>query len=94
MEDFKLGLGDEVQDKVTGFTGIVRGRTQYYLTGCNTYGIQNTKLGKDGNPREWKWFDEDQLKLKKSKKITLTNSTEATKRGGPNSKDQYSHCKS
>lgn len=70
MTEFKINLGSEVKDKITGFKGVVRARTQY-LTGCNVYGCQNPKLDDKGNPQEWKWFDEDQLKLVKDRKVVI-----------------------
>lgn len=57
---FKLALGQEVKDKVTGYTGVIVCRTEY-LTGCNRYSVQSRKLDKDSLPADWKAFDEDQL---------------------------------
>ena len=54
MKDFTMNLGSEVKDKITGFKGIIRGRSQY-LTGCNTYGVQHPKL-KDNKPADWLCF--------------------------------------
>jgi hypothetical protein len=92
-ECFKFNLGSEVKDKITGFKGIIRGRTQY-LTGCNTYGIQSSKLNKEGIPYDWRWFDEDTLTLIKDKKVVLyeedhVNKSAKKKVGGPLSQDQY-----
>ena len=56
----KFALGQEVKDIVTGYVGIVAGRTEY-LTGCNHYGLAARKLDKDGKPRNWEWFDESRL---------------------------------
>lgn len=93
MDEFIFNLGDEVKDKVTGFKGIVRARVQY-LTGCNTYGLQNPKLNKEGVPRDWKYFDEPQLTLVKAGKVTLhedkkTQPGPPRRKGGPLSLDQY-----
>lgn len=60
MNEFKFELGVEAKDLVTGFQGIIVARTQY-LTGCNRYGIQSQKLGKDGKPGDWQHFDEMML---------------------------------
>ena len=79
MTIFTFNLGSEVQDVITGYKGIVRGRSQY-LTGCNTYGVQAGKLDKDGNPKDWKWFDEDQLKLLKDKKVVIYTNEEIVAR--------------
>lgn len=102
--NFKFNLGDEVKTKVTGYKGIIRGRSDY-LTGCNTYGIQSQKLDKEGLPKKWQWFDEDELILVKTEKIKLidekrvefesterfaTVATEVPRRGGPLSSDKIS----
>jgi hypothetical protein len=71
MAEFKFELGEIVKDKVTGFSGVIRIRSQY-LTGCNTYGLQSQKLDKDSVPGNWQYFDEFLLeKIKGSKKIVL-----------------------
>lgn len=36
--EFKFELGERVADEVTGFQGIIIGRTQW-RTNCNTYGL-------------------------------------------------------
>jgi len=59
MQPFKFEVGEEVKDKVTGFTGIIVCRSQF-LTGCNGYSLQSKKL-KDNKPADWVAFDEDQL---------------------------------
>lgn len=55
----KIELGSVAKDKITGFKGVVMGRTEY-LTGCIQYGLQNQKLI-GGQIAEWKWFDEQRL---------------------------------
>lgn len=60
MDEFKFDVGQEVKDKVSGYQGIIMGRSQY-LTGCNRYSIQNRKLTKEGKPADWQTFDEDVL---------------------------------
>ena len=52
---------DEVTDIITGFTGIVVGKTEW-LNGCIRYGIQSKTL-KDGLPVDIQWFDSPQLVL-------------------------------
>jgi len=92
--EFRFNLGSEVKDKITKFKGIVRARNQY-LTGCNTYGVQAEGLDKDGVPKKWEWFDEEQLTLIKDKKVSYSYKkkikAERKKRtkGGPHSPDQY-----
>ncbi|KKN02600.1 hypothetical protein LCGC14_1116030 [marine sediment metagenome] len=72
MVDFKFEVGNKVKDLVTGFSGIIIGRTDW-LTGCNTYGVKSEKL-KDGLPMEAEWLDEIQLKeIGKGVKIEKKN---------------------
>lgn len=54
-----IKLGDRVKDLVTGFEGIVIGRTEW-LYGCTTLGVKSSEL-KDGKPIESLWFDEQSL---------------------------------
>ena len=56
----KVKLGDEVEDMVTGFTGIAVARSEY-LNGCMRLGVQGPLH--DGLPTEWQWFDEGQLHI-------------------------------
>ena len=72
MFEFKFKTGDEVKDRITGFSGVVMCRTQY-LTGCNRYSVMSKKL-EDKRPAEWIAFDEDQLiETGKIKKIKTRN---------------------
>jgi hypothetical protein len=87
MTEFIFELGDEVKDKITGFKGIVRSRTQF-LTGCNVYGVQSMKVKTGENPESWYHMDEGQMELVKSRKIVLEKNEEKSK-GGPHSHDQY-----
>jgi len=57
---FKFDIGTQLRDTVTGFEGVVMGRTQYH-TGCNHYGLLSRKLSKEGKPTDWLWFDESLL---------------------------------
>lgn len=61
MNEFKHGLGDRVQDVVTGLKGIVMTRAEH-VYGCNRYWVQPEEV-KDGKAVEGQWWDEDQLKL-------------------------------
>jgi|HubBroStandDraft_5_1064220.scaffolds.fasta_scaffold11891_10 hypothetical protein len=58
--DFKFALGAKVKDKVSGFSGLVIGRTQW-LYNCARYVVQPQELDKDGKPKASEGFDEDQL---------------------------------
>lgn len=51
-----IELGQEVQDKITGFRGIVTGRVDY-LTGCRQLLIA-PPLKSDGRMAESVWLDE------------------------------------
>ncbi len=61
-EIFKFKLGSEVEERITGYTGIIMGRSDY-LTGCVQYGILSPIFKKDGEPRDWIWYDESRIKL-------------------------------
>ncbi len=56
-----IGLGSKVKHIITGFEGIVTGRTEW-LTGCSTYGVRSASL-KDGLPSDAVWFDEVELEF-------------------------------
>jgi hypothetical protein len=58
---YKFGLGDRVRDRITGFVGIVVGRSNH-ISGCDTMGIQPEAL-KDGAPQEVRWFDDLRVDL-------------------------------
>ena len=74
--EFKFDTGDEVEDKVTGYKGMIIGRTQWH-SNCNTYGVKSHDL-KDGTPIGSVWFDEPNLKL-----VKLSASKPKRKTGGP-----------
>lgn len=63
-----IELGDEVQDVITGFTGIAIAKTEW-LYGCNRYGVQSQALGTDGKAQEASWFDEPQLIILNKQKV-------------------------
>jgi hypothetical protein len=75
---FQIQLGDKVKDLVTGYEGIVIARTEY-LNGCLRYGIQRTKLTKEGVPGAAEWIDEKQLVVVKAKAVKV----EVQRTGGP-----------
>ena len=60
MAEFKFALGVMLRDIVTGYKGIVLGRTQYF-TGCNHYGLMKRGVDEKGKPGEYEWFDEGRL---------------------------------
>lgn len=55
-----MKFGSTVSDKITGFSGIVIGKSSY-ITGCDQYLIQ-PKI-KDGSFVEGRWIDEGRLEL-------------------------------
>jgi hypothetical protein len=74
--EMKFELGQEVKEIVTGFKGIVMGRTEY-ITGCKQYGILPRKMTDKGNVPDWTWLDEDRL-VWTGKTMDIKNSV-----GGP-----------
>lgn len=74
---FKFELGERVKDCITGMTGVIMARSNF-ITGCDQYGICDTKLTKDGKRPDWEYFDENRL-VKTGKGITLPTQTEGTK---------------
>jgi hypothetical protein len=77
---FKLELGIKVRDKVTGYTGIVTGRTEW-LYGCRRYVVQSQEM-KDGKPIESQSFDEDALEVIQTRNKHVDGHRPATT-GGP-----------
>lgn len=61
---FSVGLGDQVKDRITGFSGVVIARTEW-LNSCNRITVQPKEL-KDGKPVEAQVFDEYDLKVVKA----------------------------
>lgn len=58
-----IELGDEVRDTISGFTGIVIGRTEW-LYGCVRIGVSPRKVNKEsGKIIDAQWFDEPQLEV-------------------------------
>jgi hypothetical protein len=77
MIEFKYSLGETLKDKITGFTGVAMGRTEY-LTGCIQYGLLSRKLNDKGLVQDWHWFDEERVERVNTKIIKLMDSI-----GGP-----------
>lgn len=59
--NFKHALGLTARDKISGYTGIVTGRTEWFY-GCLRYNLQAPEL-KDGKPVDEITIDEEQLEL-------------------------------
>jgi hypothetical protein len=64
----KYKFWDVLRDKASGWTGICLAVT-FYATGCIHYGLSPNKLTKDGDLKDWLWFDESRLELIKASKI-------------------------
>ena len=58
---FKYANGDEVVEKITGFTGTITG-TCFYLTGCNQYLITAKSKDQSKEPTAL-WYDEGRIEL-------------------------------
>lgn len=54
-------LGKKARDKITGFEGIIIGKTTY-LYGCGCYGI-TPKAKEDGSILDTCWFDEGRVEI-------------------------------
>lgn len=62
--EFKFGPGDEVIEKITGYTGTITAAC-FYLTGCNQYGITSKSV--DNKEPLMIWYDEGRLELIKNR---------------------------
>lgn len=58
---FLFSNGDEVKEKITGFTGVITG-TAFYLTGCNSYLVTAKPKDEFSEPTAL-WYDEGRLDL-------------------------------
>lgn len=56
MNKAEIELGDVARDELTGFEGVVTGRT-HWLTNCDRLTLQPRKLDKDGQPHKDHSFD-------------------------------------
>ena len=63
----KFKMMDVLQDKVTGFTGVVLGIATY-ATGLTNYGLQSKRLD-NGKPTELQRFDSSRLKVAEEERI-------------------------
>jgi hypothetical protein len=64
----KIELGQEVKDRITGFTGFAIGHCEY-ISGCNQTLVQPPMKGKDFV--DSRWIDDDRLQVTKTKPISL-----------------------
>lgn len=63
-----IKLGEIATDNLSGFTGVVTGRTEY-LYGCIQVRLTPQGLNRDGQPADAQWFDELQVVRSESKTI-------------------------
>ena len=60
---FKFELGFKAKDKITGFEGILVGRTNY-LFGCDCYGLAPQVYDHEKSKRgDTEWFDEGRIEI-------------------------------
>ena len=65
-----MELGIRVQDKITGFSGVVTGFVQY-ISGCHQVLVVPPAKDNDAKPGEW--FDVQRVKRVDDSKISLDN---------------------
>lgn len=68
--NMKFALGDKLEDRITGFVGVVVGRADY-ITGCNTY-LLVPKTDDPCKRPDGEWFDEQRLELLQSKSVVIS----------------------
>lgn len=74
-------LGDKVKCKLTGFTGIVNGVSQW-LTGCDKVSIQ-APMKKDGSFGDSYWVDRGAVQILKKRAIKKSDVATGKDKGGP-----------
>lgn len=84
-----IRLGDEVQDVITGFTGIAISIATY-LHGCARICVQPQQLDDNGKIKDTQWFDEPQLMVMKQQKISFRKETKE-ETGGPKDDPKFSY---
>ncbi len=77
----EVQLGDLVQDRITGLTGICWGITRY-LAGCNRIHIQPRELKADGTTHESSAFDEPMVGVIE-RSVCLPDQSPAPKKTSP-----------
>jgi hypothetical protein len=66
MKEQQIEMGDLVQDLITGFSGIVTAKTEWF-NGCIRYALQGPT--QEGKIPESQWVDEPQLIVIKKQAI-------------------------
>lgn len=67
-KEFKFTNGDQVKEKITGFTGTITG-TCFYLTGCSQYLVTARPKDEFSEPIGL-WYDEGRLELIKEEQFS------------------------
>lgn len=73
----KIGVshfGRNARDIVTGFTGILYGRTEY-MSGCTQVLLLPQGVTAEGKRKDGDWFDEQRIELVGQERIELDNGT-------------------
>jgi hypothetical protein len=73
---FRIELGTTARCRVTGFTGIVTGRTNY-ISGCDLYLLQ-PPVDKDGKFVESRWFDDPRLLVTSEERLSVDERVDKT----------------
>lgn len=58
--ELTMGLGDNVRDIITGFTGVAILKQEGLFT-CTEYKVQPNTLDDSGRPKDSVWFEETRL---------------------------------
>lgn len=64
-------IGQTVEDKITGFKGVVTGLVDY-ISGCSQ-ALVMPRVGEDGKATSGQWFDLQRLTILEAPIITLDN---------------------
>jgi hypothetical protein len=57
-----MQIGDRVKDRISGFSGITTGRTEY-INGCRQFLVKPEKVKDDGDKLDGIWIDEQTLEV-------------------------------
>jgi len=60
LKEKKYRMRDVLRDNISGFQGAVQGISEG-ITGAIHYGLAPYGLTRDGESRQWRWFDESRL---------------------------------
>lgn len=85
-----IRIGDRASDRISGFIGIVTGRTEY-LNGCRQFLVRKEGLKDDGTVWDGMWIDEQNLRVKDAQVLPdpfPTVQRVAAVAGGPDRKER------